>query len=51
MRPRQKPGEALHGPSRPLLGLCAELLIPVEERDLQVYDVMNAREALLTTTP
>ena len=31
--------------------LCRELGIPFEERDFQVYDVMNADEALLLTTP
>ena len=31
--------------------LCAELGIPFEQRDFQVYDVMNADEALLLTTP
>lgn len=31
--------------------LCAELSIPFIERDLQLYDVVNADEAFLSTTP
>jgi branched-subunit amino acid aminotransferase/4-amino-4-deoxychorismate lyase len=31
--------------------LCAELDIPFIERDLQVFDVVNADEALLSSTP
>lgn len=31
--------------------LCGELKIPFVERDFQVYDVMNAEEAFLSTTP
>ena len=31
--------------------LCGELQIPFVERDLQVYDVINADEAYLATTP
>ena len=31
--------------------LCGELEIPYMERDFQVYDVINAEEALMPTTP
>lgn len=31
--------------------LCKELNIPFEQKDFQVYDVINAQEALLFTTP
>jgi branched-chain amino acid aminotransferase len=31
--------------------LCGELGIPVEERDFQVYDVVQADEAMLASTP
>lgn len=31
--------------------ICDELAIPFVERDFQVYDVINADEAFLTTTP
>lgn len=31
--------------------LCGELGIPFVERDFQVYDVVNADEAFLDTTP
>ena len=42
----------LPGISRQMvIELCAEMGIPFIERDLQVYDVVNADEALLTTTP
>jgi branched-chain amino acid aminotransferase len=34
-----------------VIELAAELGIPFEERDFQVYNVMNAEEAFLTTTP
>ena len=42
----------LPGVSREMVKeLCAELAIPFIERDLQVYHVVNADEAMLTTTP
>ncbi len=31
--------------------LCADLDIPFKEKNIQVYDVMNADEAMLSTTP
>jgi len=31
--------------------LCSKLTIPFEQTDFQVYDVMNASEAMLTSTP
>ena len=31
--------------------LCSNLKIPFEQTDFQVYDVMNASEAMLTSTP
>jgi branched-subunit amino acid aminotransferase/4-amino-4-deoxychorismate lyase len=31
--------------------LCSRLKIPFEQTDFQVYDVMNASEAMLTSTP
>lgn len=34
-----------------VIELCAKLGIPFVERDIQVHDVVNAEEALLTTTP
>jgi branched-subunit amino acid aminotransferase/4-amino-4-deoxychorismate lyase len=34
-----------------VIELAAKLGIPFAERDLQVHDVMNADEALLTSTP
>ena len=34
-----------------LAEICGELRIPFIERDFQVYDVVNADEAFLTTTP
>jgi branched-subunit amino acid aminotransferase/4-amino-4-deoxychorismate lyase len=36
---------------RTVIELAARLDIPFAERDLQVYDVMNADEAFLTSTP
>jgi len=42
----------LPGISRQVVSeLCAELQIPFVERDLQVYDVINADEAFMSTTP
>lgn len=34
-----------------VIELCAELGIPFRERDLQTYDVINADEAFMSTTP
>jgi branched-subunit amino acid aminotransferase/4-amino-4-deoxychorismate lyase len=34
-----------------VIGLCAKLGLPFAERDLRVYNVLNADEALLTSTP
>ena len=31
--------------------LCSKLRIPFEQTDFKVYDVMNASEAMLTSTP
>lgn len=46
------PRNILLGISRQtVIDLCAELGIPFVERDLKVYDVMTADEAMLTTTP
>jgi len=33
------------------IGLCADLSIPFRECDLQTYDVINADEAFMSTTP
>ncbi|MFH0963715.1 MAG: aminotransferase class IV [Planctomycetota bacterium] len=42
----------LEGVSREVVReLCGELAIPFHERDLAVYDVVNADEAFLTSTP
>jgi branched-chain amino acid aminotransferase len=34
-----------------VIELCGQLGIPYVERDIQVYNVMNADEAFLTSTP
>lgn len=42
----------LPGISREVVSeLCGELGIPFQERDLQTYDVINAEEAFMSTTP
>lgn len=46
------PRNILQGVSRQVVKeLCSDLAIPFIERDLQLYDVVNADEAFMSTTP
>ncbi len=46
------PSSILRGVSlETVADICGELGIPFVERDFQVYDVVNADEAFLVTTP